>query len=61
MTETKFSYLINLIACVLLLAFWAVVLWIDDNPSRVASIGVSLITGWYLCKITARINPSVRK
>jgi putative flippase GtrA len=61
MTETKFAYLINFVACVLLLAFWAVILWIDDNPSRVASIGVSLIIGWYMHKIITRINPSARK
>lgn len=61
MTETKFAYLINLVACVLLFAFWAVVLWVDNNPSRIASIGVSLIVGWYLHKITARINLLGRK
>lgn len=56
MTETRISYFINFLACACMLAFWGVVIWIDDNPSRWASIGVSISTGWYLHKVLTRIK-----
>lgn len=56
MTETKISYLVNFIACACMLFFGGIVLWIDDNPSKLASIGVSILTGWYLHKAIMRIK-----
>ncbi len=56
MTETKVFYIVNFIACVCLIAFWIFVVFLDDNPSKIASLVVGLITGWYLCKISMRIK-----